>query len=138
MGEIAEAMLDGTFCMHCGETLLHGPEDVANGFPTSCGCDGGDHALGIESDADDLDGRTCDICGKLFSTEDGVLDHMNAKHKGWDTDGDIKMLVEIIYELYPLAEERVGQKGYCGTEPDFLQIQSRLMHVMSMNSHLFV
>lgn len=37
MGEIAEAMLDGTLCQFCGEYI-----GSDNGFPTSCGCDGSD------------------------------------------------------------------------------------------------
>ena len=36
MGEIAEAMLDGTFCAGCGETLVYGPEDEPAGFPQYC------------------------------------------------------------------------------------------------------
>ena len=36
MGEIAEAMLDGTLCAGCGVALIDGPDDEPQGFPGYC------------------------------------------------------------------------------------------------------
>lgn len=42
MGEIADAMLDGTLCQCCG-TLLVDPDEEPPGFPQTCGgCDSED------------------------------------------------------------------------------------------------
>lgn len=46
MGEIADMMLDGTLCQHCGAYV-----GSDNGFPTSCGC---------ENEEDDLPNFCCE------------------------------------------------------------------------------
>ena len=52
MGEIAEAMLDGTFCAGCGETLISDDDDEPAGFPQYC-CRRCAEDAGIEWDGDD-------------------------------------------------------------------------------------
>lgn len=36
MGEIAEAMLDGTLCQYCGVWMGHRPNEPPPGFPMTC------------------------------------------------------------------------------------------------------
>lgn len=86
MGEIAEGMLDGTFCEGCGEYL---GSDA--GFPQYC-CDqcARDRGAATSTDLEATDlappaGKRfrCDICKKRFHTEQGRRDHGTAKHGGF-------------------------------------------------------
>jgi hypothetical protein len=84
MGEIADAMLDGTFCQYCGEYL-----GSDNGYPTSCGC------CADEDEDEDEDvphyykkrqqskkrNRKCPLCDAWFASEQGIMNHLRVKHK---------------------------------------------------------
>lgn len=60
MGEIADMMLDGTLCQHCGGYI-----GSDNGFPTSCGC---------EDDDDDM-----------AATYKAMNDEKRKRHAEWKT-----------------------------------------------------
>lgn len=79
MGEMADAMLDGTFCQYCGDFL-----DSDNGYPTSC--------ASCEQEERKTNGITytkggsprpskirCELCNKLVK-KTGLKDHMRDKH----------------------------------------------------------
>lgn len=87
MGEIAEMMLDGTLCQYCGVAMVHGPNDEAAGYPVSCGCQDDDERW---TDEDQIRVETCHLCGKKCRSEDGVLQHLHAKHPGWDAEPVVK------------------------------------------------
>ena len=60
MGEIAEGMVDGSFCQGCGEYLGEG-----DGFPQTCsGCGG--EAEPFDFDLDDEDGEDLSGVGSFF------------------------------------------------------------------------
>ena len=78
MGEIAEAMLDGTFCAACGEYMGEG-----DGFPRYCSpaCDPYVHTTSHDQPPYNAAGRhRCKDCGKKFRTPQGLEDHQRAKH----------------------------------------------------------
>jgi hypothetical protein len=82
MGEIAEAMLDGTMCECCGEYI---GSDA--GYPQYCS-DQCAHNRGISPDLEGMSEAVkkyarlfpCDICDKRLRTVEGVEQHKRAKH----------------------------------------------------------
>lgn len=90
MGEIAEAMLDGTMCECCGEYLGEG-----DGCPRYCSdrCARDRGMLPAEdllkqaatmvakvgNEVEKL--RICDVCGKRLKNADGCQQHKRAKHE---------------------------------------------------------
>ncbi len=86
MGEIAEMMLDGTLCQYCGVAMVHGPEDEAAGYPVSCGCQGGDEFVTGPVSDDKPKKRKCHLCGKSVKGDLGLINHLDAKHPGWDAE----------------------------------------------------
>ena len=69
MGEIAEMMLDGTLCQQCGEYI-----GTDNGFPTFCaGCQ-------TDEEPERPKLHECPECGRTLRTQDGLHQHIRAKH----------------------------------------------------------
>ena len=81
MGEIADAMLDGTLCECCGEYI---GSDA--GYPQYCSEEcARDRGLSLNSDglyeATRQEKHVCDICGARLKTAEGVEQHKRAKHQ---------------------------------------------------------
>ena len=82
MGEIAEAMLDGTFCVQCGEYLDNGG---GLGYPMTCaGCGGDDDYYDVTSTRrrprrGEKNAR-CKTCGKRCRGRIGLKQHMRDRH----------------------------------------------------------
>ena len=92
MGEIADAMLDGTLCAGCGVALLEGPFDVPQGFPGYCSrrCareHGAGEVFGCDSPLKRDRGQEgvgkkfpCPNCGKRFRSAYAASQHAFDKH----------------------------------------------------------
>jgi len=82
MGDMADAMLDGTFCQYCGEYI-----GSDNGYPTSCGC------CAAEEEEPEKDkyykkrqqskkrNCKCPLCDAWLVGEQGVINHLKVTHK---------------------------------------------------------
>lgn len=103
MGEVADAMLDGTLCAACGVALIDGPDDEPQGFPGYCSIECA-NAQGVDLVCDsprrspnarpaarqNADRQRaaaarkpfeCGKCGKRFRTSHGVAQHESDKHR---------------------------------------------------------
>jgi hypothetical protein len=84
MGEIADAMLDGTLCECCGEYIGEGGAGYPRYCSDQCARDRG--AAGSLPNSDTLftlakmQKYACDICGARLKTAEGVEQHKRAKH----------------------------------------------------------
>lgn len=68
MGEIAEAMLDGTLCEGCGEYM-----GVGDGYPQRCADCAERHVCSNPF--------PCPACARSFRTRQAVVDHARDKHQ---------------------------------------------------------
>jgi hypothetical protein len=75
MGDVADMMLDGTLCQICG-VYLEGDA----GYPRTCDACHRDS----ERPAPRTEKVACSVCGRKVS-EQGLLDHMRAKHAATET-----------------------------------------------------
>lgn len=66
MGDVADAMLDGTLCSTCG-VYIHGEPP---GYPRQC------HSCQREGDYP----TKCKHCNKILRSAQAERDHMKAKH----------------------------------------------------------
>lgn len=79
MGEIADAMLDGTLCVACGAYI----EGEGDGIPRYCS-----PQCAMDQGAEYYDGSSrrrtrlydCQECGKRFRSEQAVRDHTRDAH----------------------------------------------------------
>jgi|GEM_PF-758214 len=96
MGDVAEMMLDGTLCMHCGGHMGEG-----EGFPRSC-CEDNSRVDFVQGPTKAAPKTNCPICRKLVK-EVGLDDHMRAKHGV----SDIHVIVIANDKHYKLPSGRV-------------------------------
>lgn len=80
MGEIADAMLNGTFCQDCGEYIGSG-----NGYPASCGCCSDDEKELLpyykKRQQSEKRDKKCPLCEAWFVGEQGLINHLRQTHQ---------------------------------------------------------